>query len=243
MMPGCSRCIVKGIECCYPAKSSQTSRLNILQYADDVPIERENTASRSVADFFSVESLQNASGESEVIFNDTSDPDFANLARNFPDWDTPELDFDNFLSPQTREKTLPYFSYEQSSLVGDLTPSTSQTAQARQAISSNMSIPPLPSYTLRLLIQRPRVKTGAQRTANLILQTMKSYPLMILHHNTLPPFIHPGLISSDVENDEMEPLDNCINLVHMISSGFRGSRKLFWTNVRMECERLGAIVR
>ncbi|KAJ6086544.1 hypothetical protein N7467_005458 [Penicillium canescens] len=38
----------------------------------------------------------------------------------------------------------------------------------------------------------------------------------------------------------MEPLDNCINLVHMISGGMRGSRKLFWRNVRMECERLCA---
>ncbi|KAJ5316801.1 hypothetical protein N7508_001309 [Penicillium antarcticum] len=36
----------------------------------------------------------------------------------------------------------------------------------------------------------------------------------------------------------METLDNCITLVHMISSGSRGSRKLFWKNVRMECERL-----
>ncbi|KAJ5833633.1 hypothetical protein N7474_001944 [Penicillium riverlandense] len=36
----------------------------------------------------------------------------------------------------------------------------------------------------------------------------------------------------------MEPLSNCISLVHMISSGTRGSRKLFWRNVRMECERL-----
>jgi hypothetical protein len=26
--------------------------------------------------------------------------------------------------------------------------------------------------------------------------------------------------------------------VHMISSGVQGSRKLFWKNVRMECERL-----
>ncbi|KAJ5674975.1 uncharacterized protein N7477_004909 [Penicillium maclennaniae] len=36
----------------------------------------------------------------------------------------------------------------------------------------------------------------------------------------------------------MEPLDNCLNLVHMISSGMKGSRKLFWSNVGVECGRL-----
>ncbi|KFY91853.1 hypothetical protein V498_05290, partial [Pseudogymnoascus sp. VKM F-4517 (FW-2822)] len=55
---------------------------------------------------------------------------------------------------------------------------------------------------------------------------------------SLPPFIHPRLISSEAENNHMEPLTNCICLVHMISSGIRGSRKLFWKNVQMECERM-----
>ncbi|KAI1811459.1 hypothetical protein GGS20DRAFT_104326 [Poronia punctata] len=34
---------------------------------------------------------------------------------------------------------------------------------------------------------------------------------------------------------EMESLTNCMSLVHVL---FQGSRKLFWTNVRQECERL-----
>jgi hypothetical protein len=61
--------------------------------------------------------------------------------------------------------------------------------------------------------------------------------------NSLPPFIHPHLASSDFgidmgENaDPMEPLHNCISLVHMLGGGVRGSRKLFWKNVRLECER------
>ncbi|KAJ5702794.1 hypothetical protein N7488_010342 [Penicillium malachiteum] len=36
----------------------------------------------------------------------------------------------------------------------------------------------------------------------------------------------------------MEALDNCISLVYMMHSGTNGSRKLFWRNIRMECERL-----
>ncbi|KAG2170740.1 hypothetical protein VTO58DRAFT_110979 [Aureobasidium pullulans] len=36
----------------------------------------------------------------------------------------------------------------------------------------------------------------------------------------------------------MEPLANCLSLLHMIGGNIRGSRKLFWKNVSMECERL-----
>ena len=84
---------------------------------------------------------------------------------------------------------------------------------------------------------------GAQSIATLILHTLKSYPMMMLRHNTLPPFIHPRLISSDFEDNDVEPLTNCINLVHMITSGVQGCRKLFWKIVRMECERLREEVR
>ena len=66
---------------------------------------------------------------------------------------------------------------------------------------------------------------------------------MMLRHNTLPPFIHSSLLSRDVENNDMEPLNNCISLMHMISSGVQGSRKLFWKNVRLECEHLYEEVR
>ncbi|KAL9091287.1 MAG: hypothetical protein Q9165_004921 [Trypethelium subeluteriae] len=116
--------------------------------------------------------------------------------------------------------------------------------QAQQAISSpNVSIPTAPSSSVRSLIQRSRTQTGAQRIVALIYHTLKSYPLMMLRHNALPPFIHPRLISSSVDNDYMEPLTNCISLVHMIGSGVQGSRKLFWRNVRLECERFCEEVR
>lgn len=97
------------------------------------------------------------------------------------------------------------------------------------------SIPRPPSSSVRKLVQRPRLNPGSQRTTKLILHTLKSYPLMMLRHNTLPPFIHPNLVYTD--NTQMEALTNCISLVHMISSGIQGSRKLFWNNVRWECER------
>ena len=86
------------------------------------------------------------------------------------------------------------------------------------------------------------MEMGMQKTGNLILHTLKSYPSMMVRHNTLPPFIHPSLTSLNVENDDIEPLNNCISLSYVLNSGVKGSRKLFWRNVRMECERLGEMV-
>jgi hypothetical protein len=200
-----------------------------------------------MADSPSVENRQEASNDGDIILGSAlviSDPEFANIGGEKFDWDDPDIDFADFLDQQTNDETVQYPSSGSSSLVRHSTPSTDQTVQVQQAISSpNVSIPTLPTYTLRSLIQRPKMKTEAQRSANLMLHTLKSYPLMMLRHNTLPPFIHPRLISSDVENDNMEPLTNCIILVHMISSGVQGSRKLFWKNVRLECERLCEEVR
>ncbi|SPQ25758.1 7ae919f1-8516-4992-a306-67b5314558d6 [Thermothielavioides terrestris] len=60
----------------------------------------------------------------------------------------------------------------------------------------------------------------------------------MLDRNSLPPFIHPRLVAgSGAAVDEMEPLHNCISLLHMMNSQVPGSRKLFWRNVRAECER------
>ncbi|KAK3686798.1 hypothetical protein LTR37_019431 [Vermiconidia calcicola] len=62
----------------------------------------------------------------------------------------------------------------------------------------------------------------------------------MLQQNDLPPFIHPSLVSSDPGNHDMEPLTNCMSLILMIRGGVRGNRKLFWRNVRQDCERLCA---
>lgn len=58
---------------------------------------------------------------------------------------------------------------------------------------------------------------------------------MMMRDNALPPFIHPQMASSDTGS---ESLHNCISLMHLHNSGLPGSRKLFWRNVRQECERL-----
>jgi hypothetical protein len=171
------------------------------------------------------------------------DSEFENIGPEGLDWIDPDTDFAEFLNSQTNYETVPSSTLRPSSSARTAIPLTDQMVPVQRAISSsNVSIPTLPISSRRSLSLRPRMKIGTQRIANLILHTLKSYPRMMLNHNTLPPFIHPHLISSTVENNHMEPLTNCISLVHMISSRVQGSRKLFWKNVRLECEHLSAEV-
>jgi len=99
------------------------------------------------------------------------------------------------------------------------------------------AISPGPSSNVRSMIQRPKMHHGAERAASLIFYTLKSYPPM-LQQNDLPPFIHPSYVSFMDEGTTIEPLENCIALMHMMANRVKGSRKLFWRNVRTECERI-----
>ncbi|KAK9780157.1 putative Transcription factor domain-containing protein [Seiridium cardinale] len=162
-----------------------------------------------------------------------------NLVQESLEWHDLDINLDDLLSQQPNNETTRDTLSASSSLVLQATPSADPTAQSPQDyLFRTVSIPRPPADNSRSLVQRPKTKTGMQSTASLILHTLKSFSLMILHHNTLPPFIHPSLVCSDVGNDDMESLNNCISLMHMASSGVQGSLKLFWKNVRQECERL-----
>lgn len=216
-----------------------------------------------MADSPSVKSHHEASNDGEKFLDSAlviSDPEFANLGEGYLGWDGADINFADFLDSQMSDQSVQYALSGSSHVLRHSTPSTVQypslgssdsirsstplSDQIQEAVSPpNISIPPVPTNTVRSLIQRPRMKTGEQRTANIILHILKSYPLMMLLHNTLPPFIHPRSISPNAEHNDMEPLTNCISLLHMISSGVQGNRKLFWKNVRLECERLYEEVR
>lgn len=239
--PGCSRCIAKATQCQYPA-STPRSTGSKTQRSDNGPIRRRSTVPSLVTGSPNAENNEEASNDGDIILDSApviSDPVFADIGGDYLDWDDPQINFAGFFNPQSNVGTVQYPPLGPSSSAHHWIPSTNQTLHIPQAtLSPYMSIPKQPTTTFRSLIRRPKVSAGAQRTANLILHTLKSYPLMMLRHSSLPPFIHPRLISSEAENNHMEPLTNCICLVHMISSGIRGSRKLFWKNVQMECERM-----
>jgi hypothetical protein len=101
----------------------------------------------------------------------------------------------------------------------------------------------VPSPSVHSIFLQPSMKAGTnQKIVSLILHNLRSYPQMI-RQNTLPPFIHPQLACGDTDNGYIEPLANCISLMYMIGGGMTGSRKLFWKNVRLECEKLFVEVR
>jgi hypothetical protein len=119
-----------------------------------------------------------------------------------------------------------------------LQPDTTDAASQDQSLPLlNFSLSPAPNPNVRSMVHRPRMHRRAERTASLIFYTLKSYPLM-LRQNTLPPFIHPSYVSFTDGGTATEPLENCITLLQMMASGVQASRKLFWRNVRQECERI-----
>jgi hypothetical protein len=215
----------KGIEC---------------RYLTDVPnaaaraVERNDSPSNKVR-AASIERSQGELAEAQVAPGDPlvlSDPSFGDLSWNYMDWDDPDMNLSDILNPQTKDGREPFFGLSSN-------PISAFPPKLRQQICvPKFTLPRPPSSNVRSLVQRPRLETRVQRTADLIIYTLKSYPRMMLHHNTLPPFIHPHQLYSSVEDVDKEPLTNCMNLVHMIRSGYQGSRKLFWKNVRLECEQL-----
>ena len=238
------RCRTKGIRCQYPVNTPK-SRGPRNQESGEAPNELCARASSPIGGSRIVDSQQEAGSDGDVVLDSEPlpfDPE-SNAGGDYRDWNDLDMAFTDFLNPQTNGETFQYPSPSSSSSVQNSTPWIDQTTQQQQAIfSPKTSIPRTPASNIRSLIGRPKMSTSSQRVANLILHTLKSYPLMMLRHKTLPPFIHPLSMSLEVENDNMETLNNCFNLVHIISSGIRGNRKLFWRNVRQECEHIYAEV-
>ncbi|KAI0883133.1 uncharacterized protein GGS22DRAFT_167959 [Annulohypoxylon maeteangense] len=240
--PKCSRCISKAIECHYPASTPRATGPGAAR-SDDASVESGNPSPSSGLDSLDVDTNpQIANNISAMIIDDAvvlpEDTDFANLGGDYVAWDDASTSLADFLNGEAND---PYLLQGSSSLARPSTPSSDPTIQIQQSLSTpSFTIPRSPIFSVRSLVHRPKMQAGPQRIANLILHTLKSYPLMMLRHDTLPPFIHPSLVSPGVDNVHMEPLTNCMCLTHMISSGVQGSRKLFWKNVRMECERFYA---
>ncbi|KAL2131223.1 hypothetical protein VTI74DRAFT_5400 [Chaetomium olivicolor] len=253
--PACSQCVARSIECHYPANvprgiggppADQSSR--------DAPSQRPNQSPSVVTEPPSIP-LDSALAISDPVASRSP-------ADVYVGWDDPTIDLADFMHPRMNGDAdmmspalstslvcdwTPSFAAVSPPMARDSTSSAVQTVQPDHAVPSPvlspvLSLPKQPSHIIgSALIQRPKPEARTQRTASLILHALKSFPLMMMRHNALPPFIHPHMMSQSViENDVMEPLNNCISLLHMLSSRVTGSRKLFWRNVRMECERFCA---
>jgi hypothetical protein len=221
--PSCSRCTVKTVECHYPSKAtSTTSTLAVTSHDVRTFVATSENIDVDLDDAPAIWTPE-VCGEQPLGWNDT---ELASLGESI-DWGNLSFDVTDLPNHQTGTVAVHFPNA-----------SVNHNLEIQHATTPlNMSIPPAPN-SLRSFISRPKRDPGQQRIVVLVLQTLKSYPLMIVSHNTLPPFIHP--YSRDFQDDEknMESLENCLSLMHMLGSKIRGSPRLFWKNVRWECERI-----
>ncbi len=98
------------------------------------------------------------------------------------------------------------------------------------------------------LFRRRERSFGSQLSCYYLIQTLRSYPKMMLS-GTLPPFIHEkcGILGSrDLFNGSMEspdtllqePLAICKSIVCMYFSKTSGSTSFVWRTIEMELNRL-----
>lgn len=230
----------KSFDCHYPASTIGSTTANV-QHNSYSSIERRKKTVSVLADPRSIANLHDASSGGDAVLNSVSatpDSAFTAFREEQLDWDISEIDFVDFMNPPMGEDVAQYFTPPLSSMSHGSSPVPTHTIQLQQLSSpSNASIPVMPTFTSRSLIQRPRKEARSQRSATLMLQTLVSYPRIMLRHKNIPSFIHPSLLAFAAENNYMEPLNNCISLMNMVSSGVRGVRKLFWRNVQQECQR------
>lgn len=240
--PKCSRCATKGLSCHYPVKAAANTNSTSRKYSNiDHQVTLVTPSAAGSPPVTSEMIGQESSNDSAVAFDNVPFPDidFSSLGDNPLDWQLGGTDdLTGFWDENMNIQTFQANQSSNSTTPGshDSVPLTDRDIQSYAPLP--VSIPRTPGPGIRSLVPRTKTKTHAQRIANLILQTVRSYPLTILNNNGLPPFIHPSLITPGVDNPDMEPLTNCISLVRMLNNGFQGSRKLFWKNVRLECERL-----
>ncbi len=153
-------------------------------------------------------------------------------------WGGGAIDWPSLLSSQMNIDGAQYHdSFSPTTIMDSDTPSSDNSSNFyRGMLLPKSQVLRMPTFNKPSIFHRQHTDLATQRVSQLMLQTLKSYPLMMLRQRTPPPFIHPCLLIGNA-NDDMEPWHNCMSLMHMMHGGVQGSRKLFWRNVRMECER------
>ncbi|KAF2278343.1 uncharacterized protein EI97DRAFT_431584 [Westerdykella ornata] len=239
--PTCSRCSQRNLTCIYPTSKGPNTTRSRLQGnrnaslpASDSPLPRPRRPSASVNTTPTTDSTVqfphdafNSVLQGEDYLDTLWSDDFRDL--EFPLLVDPQSGVgpeDALLQITTPNQCI---SYPDALTV----PTEHELAQIPQV---NLTM--TPTQTPRAFTNRSKLGAGALTIANLMKHMLNSYPLLIHTHNSLPPFIHPRLLSQDARHGHLESLANCINLVRMVGSGIQGSGKLFWKNVRLECERL-----
>ncbi|PLB50990.1 hypothetical protein P170DRAFT_436070 [Aspergillus steynii IBT 23096] len=245
--PACSRCNAKGLPCRYPARAIRAAEMRGARVPSTTeqkkPAPAFDPMPASVAQTSAL--LHLASDIDGVAYDPTlsSWPPQETLGFDpgFGAWD--DIDWQFLLSDAG-----PYSSsFSPTTGPDSETPSSSSDNRlGPQSVTTapESQIPRLPTLDMPSILRRQHADAGAQRVSQIILQTLKSYPLMMMRQKTPPPFLHPSLLATsatdgaaDDTTESLEPWHNCMSLVYMANSKIKGSRRLFWRNVQAECER------
>lgn len=226
--PSCGRCAGRQISCVYPiSKANFKPRINTSMASMSQP---DIDGSTVLANAISASPLLNKSsgyvGATDSVMSSLSTPSSLGL----PDWGIPhgDLSFENRWGPVI----LPL------SPLGQRDAWTDQTFIAAQ--SDSPPIPRMPDYHLRSFGQSNSIKFLTSPSATLMTHILASFPKMMYSPGSLPPFVHPYSLGNNLNNFNagFESLATCATLMQILSGGTPGSRRLFWKNVRLECERL-----
>jgi hypothetical protein len=226
--PSCARCVARNVSCVYSIQRAKsisrvsTGMNSTCRPEDDSGTTLVNGTSQPLVLQETAEYVE----ATDIFPGPVSTPSSFGL----PDWGLPhgELSFENEWGPVL----LPM------PLQGQRDAWTDQTFIARR--SDPQIIPRMPDYHLRSFGQSQSITTRTSPSATLMTHILTSFPKMMYSPGSLPPFIHPYSLGNNSHNSEegFESLVTCATLMQMLSSGAPGTRRLFWKNVRLECERL-----
>lgn len=250
-VPVCSRCIQKGFTCKYPSRLATKGR-EAVEMRRVIP--NESFKANDNYENTIIPAVTERNKELPEIVVATEDPMlFTDL-----EWDFDDITNLGDVTNPTSQSTFASFGSSHPAVSADPTINSlhlnfqtisdrvvqEQPQLTRQRLQQyhnsplwNVPVSPNPISNVRSMTHRTRGHPGMSKSVSLILYTLKSYPLM-LRQNQLPPFIHPSHVSLSDKGETTEPLATCIALTHIMASGTQASRKLFWRNVRQECERI-----
>jgi hypothetical protein len=91
----------------------------------------------------------------------------------------------------------------------------------------------------RYLLKRTLTSPVASANAQFLLQTLRTYPRMMLRKDTYPPLVHAYSHNDQHANSSIEdPLSVCINIIQLFYSKSTQSSPFVWRSIRFEQERL-----
>jgi hypothetical protein len=225
--PCCARCASRHVPCAYSmgirmSKVSDKTSLHQKSYQDII---KDKGVPDALSTRSSIETTEPIEGAADLL-----DFSFANQGFGLPDWGLPHSDFSLMNEWGPFVPLLPQSGQRDGRM--DLTPMVIQ--------AEGQTIPRMPNYHLRSFTQSRSITGRVPSSAKLMTQMLTSFPRTMYNPGSLPPFIHPYSLGTNSHNPDkgFESLTTCMTLMQMVSSGAPSNRKLFWKNVRLECERL-----